>query len=86
MSRRIRIAEENGKRAHEGGSGSHLVGRKWDRMVGDLFPLWCSMLTSSLSDVFSRKNDVPKRLDPFDIWKVPETQKYAKTETHVLKS
>jgi hypothetical protein len=57
----------------------------WDRMVSLFWSLWRSPLTSSSHGlIFIEKNDVAESLGPFDIRKVFETQKHAKTRELVL--
>jgi hypothetical protein len=47
-------------------------------------PLWLFMLNFSFY-MLHLLEKITKRLDPFDVLKVPETQKYAKTWFHVCK-
>jgi hypothetical protein len=70
---------------HEGGDGPHHTIQKWARMVPPLFLL----VVFPVDYFFSRfsifwKNDVAKRLGPFDILKVCESQKYTKTRKSAL--
>jgi hypothetical protein len=44
------------------------------------FPL----TSSSHSLLFLENNDVAKRLSPFDVWKVPQSQKHKKTRKSAL--
>jgi hypothetical protein len=46
------------------------------------FPIEFFFSCSSIS----RKDDMAKILGPFDVWKVPKSQKHAKTNKNLLRS
>jgi hypothetical protein len=60
---------------HEAQDGPHHMPRVVADMVG---PLLCLIVFSNSS--ISQKNDVANKMGPFNIRKVPESQKHAKQE------
>jgi hypothetical protein len=62
---------------HEARDGPHHAVRVMPRMVVPLCALLHSLLNSSLVHLLP-KNDVAKILGPFDVQKVPKSQKHAK--------
>jgi hypothetical protein len=83
MSRRFCRVQDCIEARHEVGDGSHHVASRWVSIFPYLFSL-VAFLMSFLIDLFfsrsyiSQKNDVAKSLCPFDVRKVPKTQKHAK--------
>jgi hypothetical protein len=64
----------------EGPDGAHHMVSMWDRVVPPLLVLVASPIDLFfLRSSISRKNDVVESLGPFDVLKVRESQKHAKT-------
>jgi hypothetical protein len=61
-----------------GGDGPHHLVLKWDRVVPSFLPDGIPRWPLLITIFFSQKNDMVKSLGWFEVWKVPQTQRYTK--------
>jgi hypothetical protein len=85
-SRRSHGVQDCIKKTLEVRDGAHHAVSMWDRVAPPLLVLVASPVDFFFSrSSISQKNDMTKSLSLFDVWKVPKSQKHAKTRKFILR-